>query len=151
MTPNVEDYVNITNTSSLDKLYSCGNGKLQPVSNALGLLVLVVIFSYIVFRLIQQPNILSITKMLSFTADQNILKMFVSLMLFSNIRTLSNSLINNVILPVIRPLLPILICNLKVKIGLFEINVGEFISDLLVFLINVYLVFVVYALMPSQA
>ena len=129
------------------EMYSCGrcDSKVPMVSNIVGTLFITVLVGFIVYRFVNRPERLALSKVLAFASDQEIFKMFVSLLLLTNIRTLSNSFIANIVLPLLKPILPFLSCNLKFRIGLFCLNAGEFISDLLVFGINLSLIYVVFA------
>lgn len=139
---------NIGKDSGIDQMYSCGrNTESSQVSNALGMVAIILIISFLIYRFVQRPEKVAIGKVLDFATDQEVFKMFISLLLLTNIKTLSNSLISNIILPMVRPILPFLSCNLRVKVGLFEMNIGEFVSDILVFGINIYLIFFVFATM----
>lgn len=136
----------VGNGSGIDQMYSCGrktDG--SPISDILGLVVIIAIFGFLIYRFIQRPDRIAISKVLEFTQNQEVLKMFISLLLLTNIKTLSNSMITNIILPLVRPILPFLSCRLKIKIGLFEMNIGEFVSDILVFGVNMYFIYFVFS------
>lgn len=140
----------IGNDSSIKEIYSCGHNTPSSVtSNAIGSIVILVILFFMVYRFIQSPDTINISNVLTFSKDQEVLKMLVGLLLLTNIKTLSNSLIANIILPIIKPILPILSCNLKIKIGLFDIKVGEFVSDVMVFGLNLYLIYFVFVVASS--
>ena len=131
------------------EMYSCGHSckDASITSNVLGMIVSITLVSFLVYRFINKPNVSGLSKILTFAADQEIFKMFIGLLLLTNIKTLSNSLIANVILPIIKPVLPLLSCNLRIKIGLFVINIGEFISDLIVFSMNLYIIYFMFAVL----
>ena len=132
----------------IKEMYSCGRCADAPplASNIIGTLFITVLVSFIVYRFINRPDRLAMSKLLAFASEQEIFKLFVSLLLLTNIRTLSNSFIANIVLPLIKPILPFLSCNLKFRVGLFCLNAGEFISDLLIFGLNLSLIYVVFAI-----
>jgi len=84
-------------------------------------------------------------RILEFANQQEVFKMFIGLLLLTNIKTLSNSLIANVILPMVKPILPIMSCNLRIKVGQFDIAMGEFVSDLMVFSLNLFIIHVLFS------
>jgi hypothetical protein len=135
----------IGNGSGVDLMYSCGrktDG--SAISDVLGLVVIISIFGFLFYRFMQRPDNIAVSKVLEFTKSQEVLKMFISLLLLTNIKTLSNSMISNIILPLVRPILPFLSCKLKFKLGLFEMNIGEFVSDILVFSINMFFIYLIF-------
>jgi hypothetical protein len=128
------------------EMYSCGHAckGASVASNVTGVTLTVVLLCFIVYRFINRPVSGGINRIVSFANEQEVTKVFIGLLLLSNIKTLSNSLIANIILPLIKPVLPLISCNLKIKVGLFDINVGEFVSDLLVFGINLYIIYILF-------
>jgi hypothetical protein len=132
--------------SCVKEMYSCGHEckDATVTSNVLGMIVSISLVSYLVYRFINKSNVSGISKLLDFATEQEIFKMFIGLLLLTNIKTLSNSLIANIILPIIKPILPLLSCNLRIKIGLFAVNIGEFISDLIVFSMNLYIIYFLF-------
>jgi LytS/YehU family sensor histidine kinase len=137
----------IGNGSGIDQMYSCGRKtKGSAVSDIVGMIVIVVIFGYLIYRFLQRPESIAVNKVLEFTKSQEVLKMFISLLLLTNVKTLSNSMISNIILPLIKPVLPFLSCRLKIKVGLFEVNIGEFVSDILVFGLNMYFIYFIFSI-----
>lgn len=129
------------------EMYSCGHSckSASVASNVIGVVITLLLVSYLVYRYMNKSVAAGgIEKLLSFTGEQEVFKMFIGLLLLTNIKTLSNSLIANVILPIIKPVLPLLSCNLRIKIGLFDIAIGEFISDLLVFGMNLYIIYFLF-------
>lgn len=134
--------------SCIKSMYSCGRDSknTSQISNVIGIIMVIVISSYLIHRFIQRPGRVSLGKVLDFATEQEVFKMFISLLLLTNIKTLSNSLIENIILPIVQPFLPFLSCNLKIKLGLFELGIGDFISDLLVFGINMYIIYFIFAI-----
>lgn len=132
--------------ASVTEMYSCGHEckDATVTSNVLGVIVSIALISYIIYSFMGLKNTAG---MLSFTSEHEISKMFIGLMLLTHIKTLSNSLIANVMLPIVKPLLPLLCCNLHINIGLFEINIGEFISDVIVFMMNIYVIYFMFSIL----
>ena len=139
--------VNDLHDGSVKKMYSCGHQckNASTASNVLGVVIIIAVISFVVYRYLNKP--LSAQSVLGFMAQQDVFKMLIGLLMLTNIKTLSNSLIANIILPIIQPVLPLVSCNLKIKFGLFEICVGEFISDILIFGINIYIIYFLFAIM----
>lgn len=137
----------IGNNSGIHEMYSCGRNTTNgsKLSNILGMVVIITLMSFLVYRFISRPDKVSVSKVLDFATENDVFKMFISLLLLTNIKTLSNSLISNIILPLVKPVLPFLTCSLRVKIGLFDLNIGEFVSDVLVFALNIYIIYFVFA------
>ena len=132
---------------SVQEMYSCGHEckNASKMSNLVGMILSICIMAYLVYRFINKPDTTDFEKLLSFANEYDIFKMFIGLLLLTNIKTLSNSLIANVILPIIKPILPLLSCNLRIRLGLFSVNIGEFISDLIVFSLNLYIIYFLFA------
>lgn len=133
--------------SCIKEMYSCGHSckNASVTSNTIGMMISVCLVSYLVFRYINKPVNGGLQEIITFANDYDIFKMFIGLLLLTNIKTLSNSLIANIILPIVKPVLPLLTCNLRIKFGLFSINMGEFISDILVFGINLYIIYFLFS------
>lgn len=132
--------------TSVKEMYSCGHSckSASVASNVAGVVVTLSLVGYIVYRYMNKSGISGLNKVIVFANEQEVFKMFISLLLLTNIKTLSNSMIANIILPVVKPVLPLLSCDLRIKVGLFDIGVGEFISDLLVFGINLYITYFLF-------
>lgn len=132
--------------SCVKEMYSCGHSckSASVASNVIGVGLTLSLVSYLIYRYMNKPGGAGWDKMIAFASEQEVFKMFIGLLLLTNIKTLSNSLIANIILPVIKPILPLLSCNLRIKVGLFDISVGEFISDLLVFSMNLYIIYFLF-------
>jgi hypothetical protein len=136
---------NLLKDSPISKMYTCTRDtkNVSAVSNLIGLVVIITILGYMIYLYINKPPV-SITGLSFFATEQDIVKIFASMLILVNIKTLSNSMIENIILPVVGPLLPLITCNLKLKIGLFEMFIGEFISDLLVFSVNIFVIYFLF-------
>lgn len=135
--------------SCVKEMYSCSrsNTKASLASNVLGLIISIVLVSLAVYRFWSKQDAVGVDKLMAFASNQEIYKMFIGLLLLTNIKTLSNSLIAHIILPMVKPILPLLACNLRFKVGLFSMNIGEFISDVLVFGLNLYIIYFLFVVM----
>lgn len=132
----------------IKEMYSCGRKceTVPAISNLIGLATIIAVLGFMVFRFVNSPSSTGLSPMFDFMKSQEIFKLFIGLMLLSHVKTLSNSLIANIVLPFIRPFLPFFSCNLKIKLGLFCLNIGAFISDLLVFLVNIYIIYFMFVI-----
>jgi hypothetical protein len=130
------------NTKSM---YTCKNmkGGSLRITNIIGLATIIAGLSYLIFRLASKPSIG--VNMLTFVADNEVLKMFIGLLLLSNIKSLTESLTQNIIVPLVKPILPLIVCSLRIKLGLFSLNVGSFASDLVIFGINIGIIYALFA------
>jgi hypothetical protein len=136
---------NAKHDNSIKEIYSCGRKtEIHSTANFVGILAIICVISFVVYKISTKKSIISMTHVFDFAASNEIFKMFISILLLTNIKTLSDSFVYHIILPVIKPILPFLACNLKLKLGLFTISLGEFISDVLVFLINLYAIYIMY-------
>jgi hypothetical protein len=45
-----------------------------------------------------------------------------------------------------KPIMPLLSSSLRLKAGLFDISIGEFVSDLIVFIVNLLVIYGIYLL-----
>lgn len=135
------------NDESIKEMYSCNrNTKLtSSVANVLGFIVLIS-FAFLAWYRIASKDI-NYDEFIKFTTGLDVSKMFIGLLMLSNIKTLSNSMISNVILPIVRPILPLISCNFRINIGLFDMKIGSFISDMLVFFLNLLVIFFFYSLL----
>jgi large-conductance mechanosensitive channel len=133
--------------NSVKEMYSCARktSTTPAIANLLGFIALVS-FLFLAWYRISNKNI-SYGEFTKFTTDLDMRKMFIGLLLLSNIKTLSNSMIENVILPIVKPILPLISCNFRINIGLFDMEIGSFISDMIVFLLNTFVIFFFYNLL----
>ena len=134
--------------NKLKYAYSCSREKVCNLRNsscinqALGLSMAIATIIYLFYRLIR-INGKSGFKLASFAQDQNVTKMFVGLLILSNLKNLSNSLINNIIIPLLDPFMPFLVCHLRLKVGPFDINFGNFASDIMIFGFNIVAIYII--------
>ncbi len=128
--------------NKLKYAYSCGRNKIcsneqNNVSKMIGVSITIFVVLYSLYR----SKSFSPIKLMDFAYDNNITKMFVGLLVLSNLKNLSNSFINNIILPIMDPFIPLLSCHFRFKFGPFDINCGNFASDMLVFGFNIYAIY----------
>jgi len=146
---NINNKLNIQNNAkhdnSIKEIYSCGRAtEAHGVANFVGIIAIVGLIAFCTYKIASKKSVISLSHVFDFAASNEIFKMFITILLLINIKTLSDSFVFHIILPIIKPILPFLACNLKLKLGLFEIKLGEFISDVLVFLINLYAIYIMY-------
>jgi hypothetical protein len=129
----------------INEMYSCGHSckSASVASNVVGVVLTLSIIGYLIYRYMNRPKS-GRSGLLAFTNGQDVFKIFIGLLMLVNIKTLSNSLIANIISPLVKPILPLLSCNLRIKVGLFDIGAGEFMSDLLVFSLNLYVIYFLF-------
>ena len=132
--------------SKLKYIYSSCRNKIcdrdtnTNFSKLMGVSITLFVLLYMIFG----TSIGTGSKILNFAKNQQLTKMFIGLIILSNLKNLSNSFINNIILPVLEPLLPFLECSFRLKIGPFDINFGNFASDMLIFVFNIYAIYLIY-------
>ena len=122
-------------------MYSCArkaDHEASPIQNAVGLILFGGLCIYVIMKLVNNKRK---HKLLDFTKNQEISKLLIGLLLLTNVKNLSNSLVNNIILPIVEPALPFLLCGLKISYGNMNIELGKLISDLLVFTINLSIIY----------
>lgn len=129
-------------------MYSCARRTNHRVGGTfqdlIGLLLVGAICFYVIFKFATSGVRVGLS---GFTKDHEIAKLLIGLMLLNNVRNLSNSLVNNLILPLVEPMLPFLLCKLNIYYGPFQLEFGEFISDLIVFTINLFIIYVVFVVL----
>ena len=89
-------------------MYSCArkvDNQASKLQDAVGLLIFAAICCYVIYRFI---TVKRKYKILEFTQNQEVSKLLIGLLLLTNIKNLSNSLVNNIILPIVEPILPFL-------------------------------------------
>ncbi len=131
----------------IKEMYSCGRPRGSTLlSNLVGFITIIMVVSFMIYRFMNKPGELNLSKLIVFATEHDVFKMFIGLLLLTNIKTLSNSLIANIILPLIKPILPFLSCNLKITVGLFSLNIGDFISDVIIFILNIYIIYMLFVI-----
>lgn len=127
-------------------MYSCARktGENRSIlSNIVGVLIIITGCIYIIFKITNGNSI----RLVDFTKNHEIGKLLVGLMLLSNVKNLSNSLTSNVILPLVEPVLPFLLCKLNITVGPVKLEFGDFVSDLIVFTINLFIIYFVFVIL----
>jgi len=127
-------------------MYSCGGRPKTSQSshgfkNLIGLAILGVVCVLIILKIISSSNKVQIA---DFARNQEIGKLLIGLMLLHNVKSLSNSFVNNLVLPLVQPVLPFLQYELKLSILGSTMELGDFITDLLVFTLNLLFVYLIY-------
>ena len=142
----LNDKVGNDSENQIKLMYTCSreNDRASGLSDFIGFAFIILIIVYVYYRFknfTQNP-----VRIFDFAKNQEILKMFIGLLLLSNIKNLSNSLIGNLVLPIVKPILPMISCNLSFKMGTIELKVGNFVSDSIIFAINLSVVYLVFML-----
>lgn len=80
---------------------------------------------------------------LSFIKEYNVVALAIAFVMGTATDTLVKSLVNNLVMPLFRPLLETSWRESVVSIGPFEIGIGPFLGDLLYFLILAFVIYIV--------
>lgn len=125
-------------------------GKRDIVSTAAAMAMLAGII-YIIFKLWKQFMKLEIEELnparfIAFLQKKNILTIVIGMMIATNARDLVKSLTENFIMPLLEPVLPFLTLRHEVKIGPFTFKLGQLMSDIIMFLIHIYTIYIIVAL-----
>jgi large-conductance mechanosensitive channel len=71
-------------------------------------------------------------------------------MIASNAREFIKSITNNLIMPLLQPILPFIQMEYVIHIGPFKFKFGQLVSDLIMFLINIYIIYVMMSAFSSD-
>jgi hypothetical protein len=139
---------NAKHDGCIKELYSCGreSAPKSPVANLLSILFIMGLIAFVVYRISEKRTVAGVSHMLEFVKGNDIFKMFIALLLLVNIKTITDSFIYHIVLPIMKPIMPLLSSSLRIKVGLFNISIGEFVSDLIVFMVNVAVIYGIYLL-----
>lgn len=96
-------------------------------------------------------NELNFSQFVNFLETKNIIAMIIGMMVADNARDFVKSLTNNLILPLLAPILPFLERDYPVQIGPFIFDIGSLVSDLIMLLINLYIIYIVLAMFSQQS
>jgi hypothetical protein len=136
-----------TEENKTNLMYSCARRKNNRIGGTFqdltGLIIIGAICVYIVYKFTNTSGY-SKLKLFDFAKNHEINKLLIGMMLLGNVKNVSNSLINNIILPIVEPLLPFLLCKLNIYYGPFKVEFGEFISDIIVFTINLIIIYGIF-------
>lgn len=118
--------------------------------NLIGIGLIIIIIFFIIYKLSKN---LKTTKteinFFSFAKNHDIIKLLIGILLLNHVRLLSTSLINTIIIPLLEPIIPFLECNLNIKYYNNEIAIGKFLTDLLVFILNIIILYILYILLNN--
>lgn len=151
---------NPTHDNIYKKMYSisCMNRPKNEYtfSNYVGLILLILIaFGFVMYRKIIRSggnikkNKSTIPGIKTFLQNHDIVKLIIGLLLLNHVRELSNSMVSNVIHPLIEPLIPFIQCTFSIKYSDSHIEIGNFITDILIFTINLGILYILYLIMIS--
>jgi len=93
---------------------------------------------------------LNINKFITFLDQKNVLAIMIGLMIASNARDLIKSITNNFIMPLLEPIMPFIKMQYKVQIGPFKFEFGKLVSDIIMFLINIYIIYILVAMFSTD-
>ena len=79
----------------------------------------------------------------NFLRDKNIRNTLISLLIAANTNNLSKSLVQNIIMPILDPIIPFFAIDYSIQYREWDIPVGRLFTDFLVFLINLYIVYLI--------
>lgn len=132
------DIDNYYDGEPLKQVYSCGNRPVEQCSRiayitpilVLGLLIMV-------FKNSRGFS--------NFVGDRSVIKIIITLYLATNAKNLNQSLIDNIVLPFLRPIMPwISNHNQILQVGPFKLGVGNFVTDMVVFSINMFFIYSIF-------
>lgn len=126
---NFGDEIKVMYTCGRESSGKCSSG-MDRLKGILFLLLLIVLF-YNIFYKLSLGGVLK-----GFIIDRDILKMFIGLLILGHLKNFTKSLIQNIILPLLYPILPYIECNINICLGPFNIKVGNFITDMVIFILN---------------
>jgi hypothetical protein len=132
------------------KMYSCANRPLNEkhFSNYTGLiLVMFIIIGLIIYK--KKARFTRKNSVKTFLQNHDIVKLIIGLLLLNHVRELSNSMVHNLIHPLIDPLIPFIQCTFSIKYLDSHIEIGNFITDILIFSINVAILYILYLILIS--
>ena len=123
-------------------MYTCARkNQKSSVGDLIGLAVVLSICFYAIYKVIINHGSNRIT---DFAKNQEVFKMLIGLMLLTNIKNLNNSIANNIVLPLVEPVLPFLSCGLNLTYGPFALKLGNFATDTLVFTLNLFVTYLIF-------
>ena len=104
--------------------------------------MMILLFFGTMYWLITQFNIGPLLN--SFIIDRDIIRMFIGLLLIGHLKQITKSLVQYIFLPILYPLLPWFECPLLLRFGCFEIPIGSFMSDAIIFFINIMILTILH-------
>lgn len=133
----------LTNAEPLKQIYSCGCEPIEQKSR-FSILVPFVVIALLILTFKSNAGFSK------FVGDKSVIKILTTLYLATNAKNLNQSLIDNLVLPVIKPLMPwISNHNQNIEFGPFKLKIGNFLTDLVVFTLNVFFVYFMFAWMSN--
>jgi large-conductance mechanosensitive channel len=126
----------------------------QKNQNIFIMILFIIAIIYVIYKLLKATGKSKSTKLMNikfmdFTKNHDIIKLLIGLMILNHVRLLSTSLINNLIIPLIEPIIPFLECNFMIKLNNSEIEIGKFMTDVLVFILNIFILYIIYIILHS--
>jgi large-conductance mechanosensitive channel len=93
---------------------------------------------------------LSTTKFLQFMNKNNILGVAVGLMIAGTARDFIKELTDELILPILQPIMPFIEFDYIVQIGPIKLKIGKILSNVIMFLINIYIIYVLVSAFSTE-
>lgn len=122
----------------LKQVYSCGNKPVEQCSRLAYITPIVVLG--LVFLAFKTSRGFS-----HFMGDRSVIKIIITLYLATNAKNLNQSMIDNIVLPLIKPIMPwISNHNQNLRLGPFNLGLGNFVTDAVVFAINMFFIYGVF-------
>lgn len=122
----------------LKQVYSCGCKPVEQKSR----FTIVVPFIVITLLVLTFKSNAGFSK---FIGDKSVIKILTTLYLATNAKNLNQSLIDNLVLPVLKPIMPwISNHDQNIEFGPFKLKVGNFLTDMVVFTFNVFFIYLLF-------
>ena len=135
------------------KLMYYGGGRIKSTcsneyknQNIFGIIIIISITIFLIFKLSKSKFDINF---IQFTKNHEIVKLLIGLLLLNHVRLLSTSLINTIILPLIQPIIPFLECSFNINYYNNVIEIGKFMTDLLVFILNIIILYILYIILNN--
>ena len=130
---------------------SLNTGPLAKVT-AIGSLAAIILLGFYMIKQIigLNFNALGPNQFMNFLKGSNFLSIAVGMILAYNARDLVKSITENFVVPLLEPVMPFLKADFEVQVGPFNFKLGKLISDILSFLISVYVVYVMLVSINQQ-
>ena len=140
--------VGVNDENKIKLMYTC-NPRPKFDSDIRNFILIIIMLSIII--LVSYKIIINKkkVKLVDFARNHDIAKLLIGLLLLNHVKQLSSSLVNNIILPFIEPILPYIQCNISFNYKDGVIELGQFITDIIVFSINLIILYILYLAMIS--
>jgi large-conductance mechanosensitive channel len=120
--------------------------KKQNITNFFAMIIVVFIIIYLLNKLITTKT----HNFTSFIHNHDLIKLLIGLLLLGHVKYFINSLIKNIIMPILSPILPYVHCSMTLNFMNIDIEIGNFISDSLIFMINIIIIYFIYIIIARK-